>query len=247
MQKTLEGKTALVTGATRGIGKAIAQELAQQGARVVGTATSESGAAGISEALAPLGGKGVVLNVNDAAAVEALVAQLAAEDGGPHILVNNAGITRDGLFMRMKDEDWSAVIDTNLNAVFRLSRAVTKPMMKARWGRIVHITSVIGSSGNAGQANYAASKAGVAGLARALAKELGSRNITVNCVAPGFIETDMTRVLSEDQTSAILTQVPLGRLGRAEDVAHAVGFLASPNAAYVTGVTLHVNGGMYME
>ena len=175
------------------------------------------------------------------------MAQLTAEDGGPHILVNNAGITRDGLFMRMKDEDWSAVIDTNLNAVFRLSRAVTKPMMKARWGRIVHITSVIGSSGNAGQANYAASKAGVAGLARALAKELGSRNITVNCVAPGFIETDMTRVLSEDQTSAILTQVPLGRLGRAEDVAHAVGFLASPNAAYVTGVTLHVNGGMYME
>ena len=247
MQKTLEGKTALVTGATRGIGKAIAQQLAQLGARVVGTATSESGAAEISEALAPLGGQGVVLNVNDAAAVEALVAQITAEDGGPHILVNNAGITRDGLFMRMKDEDWSAVIDTNLNAVFRLSRAVTKPMMKARWGRIVHITSVIGSSGNAGQANYAASKAGVAGLARALAKELGSRNITVNCVAPGFIETDMTRVLSEDQTSAILSQVPLGRLGRAEDVAHAVGFLASPNAAYVTGVTVHVNGGMYME
>ena len=247
MQKTLEGKTALVTGATRGIGKAIAQQLAQLGARVVGTATSESGAAEISEALAPLGGQGVVLKVNDAAAVEALVAQITAEDGGPHILVNNAGITRDGLFMRMKDEDWSAVIDTNLNAVFRLSRAVTKPMMKARWGRIVHITSVIGSSGNAGQANYAASKAGVAGLARALAKELGSRNITVNCVAPGFIETDMTRVLSEDQTSAILSQVPLGRLGRAEDVAHAVGFLASPNAAYVTGVTLHVNGGMYME
>ena len=247
MQKILEGKTALVTGATRGIGKAIAHELAQQGARVVGTATSESGAATINEALAPLGGKGVVLDVNDAAAVDALVAQLTAEDGGPHILVNNAGITRDGLFMRMKDDDWSAVIDTNLNAVFRLSRAVTKPMMKARWGRIVHITSVIGSSGNAGQANYAASKAGVAGLARALAKELGSRNITVNCVAPGFIETDMTRVLSEDQTSAILSQVPLGRLGRPEDVANAVGFLTSPSAGYVTGVTLHVNGGMYME
>lgn len=247
MQKTLEGKTALVTGATRGIGKAIAQQLAEQGARVIGTATSESGAASINEALQPFGGKGVVLNVNDAAAVDALVAELSAEDGGPHILVNNAGITRDGLFMRMKDDDWSAVIDTNLNAVFRLSRAVTKPMMKARWGRIVHITSVIGSSGNAGQANYAASKAGVAGLARALAKELGSRNITVNCVAPGFIETDMTRVLSEEQKSAILSQVPLARLGSAEDVAHAVGFLASPSAAYVTGVTLHVNGGMYMD
>lgn len=247
MQKILEGKTALVTGATRGIGKAIAHELAQQGARVIGTATSAAGATSISEALAPFGGSGVVLDVNDTVAVDELITQLTAEDGGPHILVNNAGITRDGLFMRMKDDDWSAVIDTNLNAVFRLSRAVTKPMMKARWGRIIHITSVIGSSGNAGQANYAASKAGVAGLARALAKELGSRNITVNCVAPGFIETDMTRVLSEDQTNAILSQVPLGRLGKAEDVANAVGFLASPNAAYVTGVTLHVNGGMYME
>lgn len=247
MQKTLEGKTALVTGATRGIGKAIALELAAQGARVVGTATTEAGAASISDMLSASGGKGVVLDVNDAAAADALVAELTAQDGGPHILVNNAGITRDGLFMRMKDDDWNAVIDTNLNAVFRLSRAVTKPMMKARWGRIIHITSVIGSSGNAGQANYAAAKAGVAGLARALARELGSRNITVNCVAPGFIETDMTRALGEAQTNAILSQVPLGRLGTAADIAHAVAFLAAPQASYITGTTLHVNGGMYME
>jgi len=246
METLLQGKTALVTGATRGIGKAIAQVLSAQGARVVGTATSAEGAAHIRATLAASGGQGVVLNVNDAAAIDALVAELTAHDGGPHILVNNAGITRDGLVMRMKDEDWSTVLDTNLNAVFRLSRAVTKPMMKARWGRMIHITSVIGSSGNSGQVNYAASKAGVAGMARALARELGSRNVTINCVAPGFIETDMTRALNEAQSNAILAQVPLGRLGTPADVAHAVAFLASPQAGYITGATLHVNGGMYM-
>src|SRR5690606_37730429 len=226
--KQLEGKLALVTGATRGIGKAIALELAAHGAKVIGTATSESGAQQITDMLAESGGRGVMLNVDDAAACESLVAELSKEDGGPHILVNNAGITRDNLAMRMKDDDWQAVIDTNLSAVFRLSRAVTRSMMKARWGRIINITSVIGYSGNAGQANYAAAKAGVAGMSRALARELGSRNITVNCVAPGFIETDMTRALSEAQASAILTQIPLGRLGGATDIANAVSFLASP-------------------
>jgi 3-oxoacyl-[acyl-carrier protein] reductase len=243
--KQLEGKVALVTGATRGIGKAIALELASRGATVIGTATSESGAQSIGEMLSQSGGKGVVLDVDDVSACEALVTSLAQE-GGPHILVNNAGITRDNLAMRMKDDDWNAVINTNLNAVFRLSRAVTKTMMKARWGRIINITSVIGSSGNPGQANYAAAKAGVAGMARALARELGSRNITVNCVAPGFIETDMTRALNETQTAAILSQIPLGRLGAAADIAHAVAFLASPQASYITGTTVHVNGGMYM-
>lgn len=243
--KSLNGKVALVTGATRGIGHAIAQELAARGAIVVGTATSEAGAASISESLAAVGGRGVVLNVNDAHACDELIATLAS-DGGPHILVNNAGITRDTLAMRMKDDDWQSVIDTNLSAVFRLSRAAIKPMMKARSGRIISITSVIGSMGNAGQANYAAAKAGVAGMTRALARELGSRNITVNCVAPGFIDTDMTRSLSEAQSSAILGQIPLGRLGQASDIAQAVAFLAGPEAAYVTGTTLHVNGGMYM-
>jgi len=241
----LEGKVALVTGATRGIGKAIAHELAMRGARVVGTATSEAGAQSISEALGDKG-RGVVLDVTDAAACDALVAELAKEDGAPHILVNNAGITRDTLAMRMKDEDWDAVLQTNLSAVFRLSRAAIKNMMKARWGRIINITSVVGSSGNPGQANYAAAKAGVAGMSRALARELGSRGITVNCVAPGFIETDMTRALGEAQTAALLGQIPLGRLGAATDIAHAVAFLASPNASYITGTTLHVNGGMYM-
>lgn len=244
-ESELTGKIALVTGASRGIGRAIALELASLGATVIGTATSQGGADGITEALSAQGGRGAVLNVNDAAACDALLADLAAQ-GGPHILVNNAGITRDGLILRMKDDDWSAVLDTNLSAVFRLSRGVARTMMKARWGRIINITSVVGYSGNPGQANYAAAKAGVAGMSRGLAQELGSRGITVNCVAPGFIDTDMTRALTEAQTAAILQQVPLGRLGSAADIAAAVAYLASPKAAYVTGTTLHVNGGMYM-
>jgi 3-oxoacyl-[acyl-carrier protein] reductase len=243
----LKDKVALVTGASRGIGKAIAHELSVQGARVIGTATTESGAQSITEMLAPFGGRGEVLNVNDAPACDALIEALGKESsGGPHILVNNAGITRDTLAMRMKDEDWDAVLETNLTSVFRLSRAVMRSMMKARWGRIINITSVVGSSGNPGQANYAAAKAGVAGMSRALARELGSRGVTVNCVAPGFIETDMTSALGESQTAALLGQIPLGRLGSASDIAHAVAFLASPNASYITGTTLHVNGGMYL-
>lgn len=245
-EKQLEGKLALVTGATRGIGKAIALELAARGARVIGTATSAAGVQSISAALASSGGSGVVLDVSQPGACEALVDALGKENNAPDILVNNAGITRDTLALRMKDEDWDAVVDTNLSAVFRLSRAVMKNMMKARWGRIINITSVVGSSGNPGQVNYAAAKAGVAGMSRALARELGSRNITVNCVAPGFIETDMTRALNEAQTAAILTQIPLGRMGSPADIAHAVAFLATPQAAYITGTTLHVNGGMYM-
>jgi len=239
-------RIALVTGATRGIGRAIALALAQQGCRVVGTATSEAGAAAISEALAPFGGRGIVLNVTDGAAAEAAVDALVKAEGGLHVLVNNAGITRDQLAMRMKDDDWDAVLDTNLKAVFRLSRAVMRTMMKQRWGRIVSVTSVVGASGNAGQANYAAAKAGVAGMTRALARELGSRHITVNCVAPGFIATDMTEHLPEAQKAALLQQIPLGRLGAPDEVAHAVAFLASPGAGYITGTELHVNGGMYM-
>lgn len=243
----LKDKMALVTGASRGIGRAIALELAAKGAAVVGTATTEAGAQAVTAMLAPFGGRGVVLNVTDAPACDALIDSLAKECGGPHILVNNAGITRDNLAMRMKDDDWDAVLQTNLSSVFRLSRAVMRGMMKARWGRIINVTSVIGSSGNAGQANYAAAKAGVAGMSRALARELGSRGVTVNCVAPGFIETDMTSTLDESQTSALLGQIPLGRLGSGADIAHAVAFLASPNASYITGTTLHVNGGMYMQ
>ncbi|RZL35433.1 MAG: 3-oxoacyl-ACP reductase FabG [Rubrivivax sp.] len=237
---------ALVTGASRGIGRAIALHLAQAGWRVIGTATTESGAAGITEALAVHGGRGIALNVTDAAASQAAVDDIVAKEGGLHVLVNNAGITRDTLSMRMKDDDWDAVLDTNLKAVFRLARAVTKPMMKQRNGRIINITSVVGASGNAGQANYAAAKAGVAGLTRSLARELGSRGITVNCVAPGFIATDMTEGLPEAQKAALMSQIPLGRLGAPEEIAAAVAFLASPGAAYITGTELHVNGGMYM-
>ncbi|PPE67965.1 3-oxoacyl-ACP reductase FabG [Caldimonas caldifontis] len=243
-----KGQVALVTGATRGIGRAIALELAQQGLKVIGTATTDAGAATISETLAAFPGcRGEKLDVNDAAGVEALVDAIVKEHGALHVLVNNAGITRDTLSMRMKDDDWDAVLDTNLKAVFRLSRAVIRPMMKQRYGRIVSITSVVGASGNAGQANYAAAKAGVAGMTRSLARELGSRGITVNCVAPGFIETDMTRALSEQQTQSLMSQIPLGRLGRPEDIAHAVAYLASPQAGYVTGAELHVNGGMFMH
>ena len=238
---------ALVTGASRGIGAAIALELAHQGFVVIGTATTDEGAAKISHTLsAHAKCRGVNLNVNDAAAVDALVEQITTEHKALHVLVNNAGITRDTLAMRMKDDDWDAVLDTNLKAIFRLSRAVMRPMMKQRFGRIISITSVVGASGNAGQANYAAAKAGVAGMTRALARELGSRNITVNCVAPGFIETDMTAALAEEQQKALLGQIPLGHLGKPADVAHAVAFLASDKAGYVTGQELHVNGGMFM-
>ncbi|ASL45073.1 3-oxoacyl-[acyl-carrier-protein] reductase FabG [Burkholderia sp. AD24] len=249
MEKILDKQIAIVTGASRGIGRAIAMELARQGATVIGTATSESGAAAITEAFnaAGVSGRGAVLNVNDAAAAEALIDGTVKEFGALHVLVNNAGITQDQLAMRMKDDDWDAVVDTNLKSVFRLSRAVLRPMMKARGGRIINITSVVGSAGNPGQVNYAAAKAGVAGMTRALAREIGSRGITVNCVAPGFIDTDMTKTLPEEQQTALKTQIPLGRLGSPEDIAHAVVFLASPQAGYITGTTLHVNGGMYMS
>ncbi|MCO5100136.1 MAG: 3-oxoacyl-ACP reductase FabG [Burkholderiaceae bacterium] len=245
----LENQVALVTGASRGIGRAIALELARQGADVVGTATTAAGAQAISHAFeqAGLPGRGQALDVTDAPACESLVESMIGDGRAPAILVNNAGITRDNLALRMKDDEWGAVIATNLDAVFRLSRLVLRPMTRARYGRIVNIGSVVGSSGNAGQANYAAAKAGVAGLGRALAREFASRNITVNCVAPGFVDTDMTRALSEAQTAALVQQIPAGRFGQPDDIAAAVAFLASPQAGYITGVTLHVNGGMYME
>lgn len=239
-----------MTGASRGIGRAIAQELARQGAVVIGTATSESGAAAITEYLSSVrtdAGKGLVLNVTDVEGCAAAVEQVQKECGSLSILVNNAGITKDQLAMRMKDDEWEAVIATNLTAVARMSRAVLRGMMKAKYGRIINITSVVGSAGNPGQMNYAAAKAGVAGMSRALAREIGSRNITVNCVAPGFIDTDMTRELGADQTAALMQQIPMGRFGQPEDIATAVAFLASPQAAYITGTTLHVNGGMYMS
>jgi len=244
----LSGQVALVTGASRGIGRSILDALASHGATVVGTATTAEGAAALDAHIQSSGykGKGLAFNVNDAAGTEALFEQVTGMFGAVSILVNNAGITRDQLAMRMKDEDWDAVISTNLSSVFRLTRASMRAMMKARGGRVINITSVVGTSGNPGQANYAAAKAGVAGMTRALARELGSRNITVNCIAPGFIETDMTKSLSEAQSEALMGQIPLGRLGKPDDIAAAVVYLASPGAAYVTGTTLHVNGGMWM-
>ena len=243
----LQGQVVLVTGASRGIGAAIASTLAQKGMHVIGTATTKAGADKVVELLSAYSQcEGVVLDVTDAAAAEALVDSIVKSRGGIQVLVNNAGITRDNLAMRLKDADWDAVIDTNLKGVFRMSRAVMRSMMKQRYGRIVNITSVVGASGNPGQSNYAAAKAGVAGMTRALARELGSRQITVNCVAPGFIATDMTANLTEDQQKTLLAQIPLGHLGRASDVAHAVAFLVSPQAGYITGQEIHVNGGMYM-
>lgn len=240
-------KVAVVTGATRGIGAAIAAALVAQGMKVYGSATTSEGAQKITQALAGrAGSKGCVLDVTDASAAEALIEEVVKAEGALHVLINNAGITRDTLAMRMKDADWDAVLDTNLNAVFRLCRSAIRPMVKQRYGRIVNITSVVGASGNAGQANYAAAKAGVAGLSRALARELGGRGVTVNCVAPGFIATDMTGSLPEDVQNALLAQIPVGRLGHAQEVADAVAFLASEKAGYITGVELHVNGGMYM-
>lgn len=246
---SIAGKVALVTGASRGIGKAIALELAARGAVVVGTATSEAGAEGISGYLREAGntGRGYVLNVADPASIDGFMAAMTAEVGAPLILVNNAGITRDNLMLRMKDDEWDSVISTNLTAIYRMSKACLKAMTKERWGRIISISSVVGSSGNPGQANYAAAKAGLEGFSRALAREIGSRNITVNSVAPGFIATDMTHVLPEEQKDKLLASIPAGRLGQPEEVAAAVGFLASAEAGYITGITLHVNGGMYME
>ena len=246
MEKVLQGEVALVTGASRGIGAAIADKLAAMGATVVGTATSEGGAKAIGERLAAHGGHGRVLDVTGVGAIEALVDGIATEFGPVSILVNNAGITRDNLLMRMKDEDWQAILDTNLTSVYRSSKAVMRAMMKARKGRIINIASVIGVTGNAGQSNYAAAKAGIIAFSKSLAREVGSRGITVNVVAPGFIETDMTRDLPEAGKAAMLAQVALGRLGQPSDIADAVAFLASPAASYVTGETLHVNGGMYM-
>lgn len=248
MEKSLQEKVALVTGATRGIGRAIALTLGREGAIVIGTATTEAGAESISQALSEAGiaGRGVVLNVAELSSIEAVLEQIAAEFGAPQIVVNNAGITRDNLMLRMKEDEWQAVINTNLTAIFRVTKACLKGMTKARWGRIINISSVVGSMGNGGQANYAAAKAGLEGFGRALAAEIASRNITVNAIAPGFIETDMTQALPEAQREKLLTQVPAGRLGQPQDIAEAVAFLASERAAYITGTTLHVNGGMYM-
>lgn len=245
----LEGKVALVTGASRGIGREIALELGRQGAVTTGTATSEAGAAAIGQMLSGsgIGGAGLVMNVNDPSQAEAALARIEAEFGGVAILVNNAGITRDNLLLRMKDDEWDDIMSTNLKGVYRLSKLVLKSMMRLRYGRIINITSVVGAMGNAGQTNYAAAKAGVGGFSRSLAREVGSRNITVNCVAPGFIETEMTAKLNEEQRAALMRQIPLARLGTVQDVAAAVAFLASPGASYITGCTLHVNGGMYME
>ena len=246
---SLESKVALVTGASRGIGASIAAELGGAGAKVVGTATSEKGAAAISARFSELGidGEGMVLNVTDADSVAALLKAVQEKYGAPQILVNNAGITKDNLLMRMSDEEWFDVINTNLSAIYRLSKACLRGMMKARWGRIINISSVVGQMGNAGQTNYSATKAGVGGFTRSLAKEVGSRNITVNAVAPGFIDTDMTRELTDDQKSVMLGVIPLARLGQPEEIAKVVKFLAADDASYVTGETIHVNGGMYMN
>ena len=246
MNQDLKGDIALVTGASRGIGAAIADTLAARGATVIGTATTSSGAAAIGDRLKPLGGHGRALDVTDGAAVEALIEAVTKEFGAVTILVNNAGITRDNLLMRMKDEDWNAILDTNLSSIFRTSKAVMRGMMKARKGRIINIASVIGVRGNAGQANYAAAKAGIIGFSKSMAREIGSRNITVNVVAPGFIETDMTRDLPPEAKAKMAEEIALGRLGSPQDIAEAVAFLASPAAAYITGETLHVNGGMHM-
>jgi 3-oxoacyl-[acyl-carrier protein] reductase len=246
MSDTEVNRVALVTGATRGIGKAIAHELATAGHKVIGTATSDAGAATIAENLRAAGGAGIRLDVSDVEAVRESIAAIVSEHGAPTILVNNAGITRDNLMMRMKDEEWGDVLNTNLNALFTVSKACLRGMTKARWGRIINISSVVGSMGNAGQANYAASKAGAEGMSRAMAKELGSRSVTVNCVAPGFIATDMTEVLTEEQKALMMGQIPLGRLGAPEEIAKVVAFLASDAGGYITGETIHVNGGMYM-
>jgi 3-oxoacyl-[acyl-carrier protein] reductase len=245
----LEGQIALVTGASRGIGQAIALELGRQGAQVIGTATSNDGAEKIGQALKQnnVAGRGIVLDVNNTDSITAALSELEKSSATPTILVNNAGITRDNLLLRMTEEEWDAILDTNLKSVYRMTKACLRAMTKARWGRIISISSVVGAMGNAGQANYAAAKAGLIGFTKALAREVGSRNITVNAVAPGFIDTDMTRALPDAQREALLKQIPLGRLGRAEEIAQAVAFLASPHAGYITGTTLHVNGGMYMN
>lgn len=243
------GKIALVTGATRGIGAAIAMELGRRGAHVVGTATSQTGADAIGQRFVATGvkGSGIPLNVNNGQQVESTIDAIQKQTGDIAILVNNAGVTRDNLLVRMKDEEWDEIMTTDLKSVFRLSKRVLRSMMKARYGRIINITSVVGVTGNAGQTNYAAAKAGIIGFSKSLAREVGSRNITVNCIAPGYIDTDMTRALSDQQRQALVSQIPLGRLGRSEDVAAVVAFLASPGADYITGCTLHVNGGMHME